>query len=60
MPTRVLGRTIAAFVAPDRLNVNDKNVLNPQLRRSTRTNWMVWPGVKVRVPAVLPGLGTPT
>ena len=50
MPTRVLGRTIAAFVAPDRLNVNDKNVLNPQLRRATLTTLEVWPGLNVRVP----------
>ena len=50
MPTRVLGRTIAAFVAADRLNVNDKNALNRQLRRVTLTTLVVWPGLNVRVP----------
>ena len=50
MPTRVLGRTIVALVAADRLNVNDTKALNPQLRRSTLTTLEVWPGVNVRVP----------
>jgi hypothetical protein len=56
----VVARWMVALVAADRLKVKVPGVARLQLRRSTRTAWIVWPGVKVRVPAVLPGLGTPT
>ena len=50
MPTRVLGRTMAALVAADRLNVNDTKAPRWQLRRVTLTTLVVWPGLNVRVP----------
>ena len=55
-----VARWMVALVGADRWKVKVPGLARLQLRRSTRTNWRVWPGVKVRVPAVLPGLGTPT